>query len=120
MSKFVPICLDYKSEIENGKMLVDDLAAVLRKIGVTVTISKPENENGKAWLTFDYDIENVEQKFSRGAGKKERYLNVTPEEVRNRMKAGESAEAIAKDLGISRATLFRRLKNAEENYFDEL
>lgn len=120
MSKFVSISLDYESEIESGKKLVDDLAAVLRKIGIAVEVSEQENENGKAWLTFGYDLENVERKFARGAGKKERYLNVTPGEVRDRMAAGESAEAIAKDLGISRATLFRRLKNAEENYFDEL
>lgn len=120
MSKFVSISLDYESEIESGKKLVDDLAAVLRKIGITVEVSEQENENGKAWLMFGYDLENVERKFARGAGKKERYLNVTPGEVRDRMTAGESAEDIAKDLGISRATLFRRLKNAEKYHFDEL
>ena len=120
MTEFISINLNYESDVKAAKRIVNDLADVLKKIGVEVEISEPTNSDKYTWLSFRYDMEDVNRKFSRKSGKKERYLDITPGEVRDRMAAGESAEAIANGLGISRATLFRRLKNAEKNYFDEL
>lgn len=48
-------------------------------------------------------------KRSKGRPKKEVCASVG--EIKARMKQGETAEQIAEDLGISRMTLFRRLKN---------
>lgn len=48
-------------------------------------------------------------KRSKGRPKKEVYASV--DEIKARMKQGETAEQIANELGISRMTLFRRLKS---------
>lgn len=117
MSEYVSINLGFERDVEAAKKIVSDLSDVLKKIGVEV---KVENSDEYAWLYVHYDMDDVNRKFSRRAGTKERYLRLTPQEVRDRMAAGESAETIAQKAGISRATLFRRLKNAEKNFFDEL
>lgn len=120
MSEFISINLGYKSDVDAAKALVMDLGDVFKKLGIEAIVEEPTSPDEHAWLSLHYDVEDVQRKFSRRAGKKERYLRLTPQEVRDRMAAGESAEAIAKKAGISRATLFRRLKTAEKNYFDEL
>ena len=117
--------LAYDNQKKEAQKLIEDLAGVLKKIGINVEVSESmddENEKKWTWLVFDYDPEKVLEKFSRRAGKKEKWLTkeISPQEVRERMAAGESAEKIAVELGISRVTLFRRLKSAEKNFFDEL
>jgi transcriptional regulator of acetoin/glycerol metabolism len=63
----------------------------------------------------------VKKRISRNAGRKIKYVykETTVAEVRTRMHT-EPAEQIAKDLGLSRSTLFRKLKYAEENGNDTL
>ena len=75
----------------------NDLGEILQGIGI-----------------FDYDISDIREKLGRGAGAKPKNLNdITAQDVRDRMASGETAEQIAKSLGITRSTLFRRLKKAE-------
>ena len=117
--------LSYDNQKKEAQKLIEDLAGVLKKIGINVEVAESmddKNEKKWTWLVFDYDPEKVLEKFSRRAGKKEKWLTkeISPQEVRERMAAGESAEKIAVELGISRVTLFRRLKSAEKNFFDEL
>ena len=73
-----------------------------------------EDINGEKSIIFDYDISDIREKLGRGAGAKPKNLNdITAQDVRDRMASGETAEQIAKSLGITRSTLFRRLKKAE-------
>ena len=61
--------------------------------------------------------------MSRGAGlicKNANAVYISVEECLLRMKDGETAEKIAEELGISRATLFRRLKAAKKRKISEI
>lgn len=49
---------------------------------------------------------------NKATGRKEKPLPDS-EQIRQRMEKGETAEAIADELGVGRATLFRHLKKAE-------
>ena len=62
-----------------------------------------ENSRYDLFIVFD---EN------KSAGRKEKALPES-EEIRQRMEKGETAEAIADELGVGRATLFRHLKKSE-------
>jgi len=94
---------------------INELAELLDQIGIKITIK--EHDTSRKSIKFNYDINEVEKKLKRNAGRKRAYclLDITVEEVRERMQKGESAEMIASELGISRSTLFRKLKYAEEH-----
>lgn len=62
-----------------------------------------ENTRYDLFIVFD---EN------KATGRKEKPLP-EPDQIRQRMERGETAEEIADDLGVGRATLFRHLKKAE-------
>lgn len=47
----------------------------------------------------------------KGKGRPKKEVSVSADEIKARMKQGETAEQIANELGISRMTLFRRLKS---------
>lgn len=73
-------------------------------------------------LHIQYDENEVQKKISRNAGKPRIKLNsgmVDLDIIKKRIKE-DTAESVAQELGISRRTLFRRIKEAEEggtNYF---
>ena len=90
----------------------NDLGEILQGIGINMSFH--EDINGEKSIIFDYDISDIREKLGRGAGAKPKNLNdITAQDVRDRMASGETAEQIAKSLGITRSTLFRRLKKAE-------
>ena len=90
----------------------NDLGEILQGIGINMSFH--EDINGEKSIIFDYDISDIREKLGRGAGAKPKTLNdITAQDVRDRMASGETAEQIAKSLGITRSTLFRRLKKAE-------
>lgn len=68
-----------------------------------------ERDTYTANTQYDFFIVFDENK---AAGRKEKPLP-EPEEIRKRMENGETAEAIAEELGVGRATLFRHLKKSE-------
>lgn len=113
--------LENSEKIKEADELVKDLSPILNKIGIEMEILILKNEK-MGQLFFEYDKEDISYKFSRKAGVKEKFIDhsISPEEARERMSTGESAEKIAAELGISRSTFFRRLKNAEVNYLSEL
>ena len=47
----------------------------------------------------------------KGKGRPKKEVRASIEDIKARMKQGETAEQIANELGISRMTLFRRLKS---------
>ena len=90
----------------------NDLGEILQGIGINMSFH--EDINGEKSIIFDYDISDIREKLGRGAGAKPKNLNdITAQDVRDRMASGETAEQIAKSLGITISTLFRRLKKAE-------
>lgn len=92
---------------------VEKLNKVLKSFGVCVEL---KDFDGANILTFNYDTDVIRQKTTRNAGAKRKDLNtwkVSVAEIRARMET-ESADDVAKSLGISRSTLFRRLKEADE------
>ena len=107
----VTLPLDTSKSLDTYNFEIKELTKIFEKIGVTMEITESKDS-----LVFKYDISNVNKKLGRQAGRNKRQLqrNVQVQEIRERMK-NESADEIAKTLGLSRATLFRRLKNAEEN-----
>lgn len=90
----------------------NDLGKLLNEISVSMTIK--EDGNGEKSIEFKYDTEQGRKDWGRRAGAKPKDLNnITAQEVRDRMASGETAEQIAKSLGITRSTLFRRLKKVK-------
>lgn len=90
---------------------IEMLNNIISKAGVTVEIKRYTNGMG---INFKYDTEKVKNQRGAGRPKYKYQYTVTLDEVRQRLNAGETAEQIAKDLDISRATLFRKMKIAEE------
>ena len=68
-------------------------------------------------LTFVFDESEVEQKRTRNAGIKVKYNDEAYDEtygsVKQRLET-ETTESVAKSLGMSRMTLYRKLKKAEQ------
>lgn len=92
---------------------VEKLNTILKPLGICVELKELDRTN---ILTFNYDTDVLMQKATRKAGAKRKHLNtwkVSVAEIRARMET-ESADDVAKSLGISRSTLFRRLKEADE------
>lgn len=99
---------------------VAELAEKLKPFGVTVTLKTVDKYT---FLDFDFDDKKIKTLLTRNAGRKEKFLNRTAvpvAEIRSRMDNGEQADEIAASLGVSRATLFRKLKHAKDNNLDEL
>lgn len=71
--------------------------------------------NKTSLLTIRIDSEKVKNKLNRNAGRKRRCTEktYTLEEVKKMLK-NLTAKEVAENLGLSRATLYRRLKDAEE------
>ena len=98
-----------------------ELIPLLEKIGISAAITK---DNAIIGIEINYEKRKVEEILSRGAGRYRKYID--PEsyrsvtEIRQRRQNGESMADIAKDLGVSRATLYRRLKEAKEDGDDFL
>lgn len=100
---------------EEKERLESYLFKVFERVGVSAEIRKlGENET----LVFSYDKEHVDKLLGRGAGRREKFILLTCKEARSRMSAGESADDIAKEIGICRSTFFRRLKKAESNGYE--
>lgn len=87
--------------------------------GLTMRI---DSIDGLRYLYMAYDENEIERKHKRKAGRRRDMTifikhKVSPQEARERMQNGEKAEDIAKEIGISRAYFFRKLKEAEENNY---
>lgn len=98
-----------------------ELIPLLEKIGISAAITKTNSITG---IEINYDKREVEKNLNRGAGRYRKYIdpmmghNVT--QIQQRRKNGESMSDIAKDFGVSQATLYRRLKEAKEDGVDYL
>lgn len=100
------------------------LNKLLRPSGAVARLvnAKIEEEHVGFCIDIEFDENEVQKKISRNAGKHRIQLtsgSVDLDMIKKRIKE-ETAESVAQELGISRRTLFRRIKEAEEdgtNYF---
>ena len=91
---------------------VAELNLILKQLGVELSIGKLQgcsSSSDRYSLTIKCDTDLINQKRKRGAGRKQKPVSVA--EIEERLQHGESVTDVANDLGISRATLYRRLKN---------
>ena len=117
---------------EEIRLKIDDEASVeiefdklhslmqLMNIDCKMEVIEKESMSGakfyNKYMVIRYDRQEVYRKLHRSRGGNKKKMNrsyIKVEEVKKRMET-ENADEIAESLGISRATLFRRLKQAEE------
>ena len=98
---------------ELNQQSIDELKEVLESIGIEISIN--DKHQGMEFLSVILTDE-FEQKRTRNAGRKNKSIKgwVTVEDI-EKMIAEKTAEVVAKEFGISRATLFRKLKKAKED-----
>lgn len=96
---------------------VAELNTILNKVGARMSTYY---ENDNYFLYIFCSADEMHKTIGRNAGAKRKYLknDVKVSEIRDRMAMGETVEQIAKSLGISRATLFRRLKECDQEHSD--
>lgn len=94
--------------------VVSELNEILRKMGSEISVEPTADENF-SYLTIIFDTKKAHDFLSRGAGRKrkEPTSDYSIAEIR-KMLEKEPAEEVAKKLGVSRATLFRRLRALKE------
>ena len=105
-----------KEQVKVQLKEIENLNKILADVGVKIeTEELPENYSNYESVTIKYDILQYEKIKARGAGRPRKRVkkDITVEEIRKRMQ-NETAESIAKELGISRQTLFRKLKEAKK------
>lgn len=113
------IRLKIDEEFENEFQKLRQLLALV-KVDYKIENVERESMSGHAYddqyLLIEYDIEEVFKRMHRSNGRKKKslYRVMTVEEVR-KMVAEKNAEEVAKKLGISRRTLYRRLEQAEKS-----
>lgn len=93
-----------------------EFLAMLERLGITYEIVDGREKYHCFYVNFKWDEYKMQKKLTRNAGAKRKHVPWNQnkvEDIRKRMET-ESAEVVAKSLGISRATLFRKLKEAEE------
>lgn len=123
-----------------SKKSVDETVGHLRElmdlICGEVSIMDDDPLKSKTTVMIKYDEYSIERRLNRKAGRHKAILkegdwntesivagknnhstSVKLEEIEQRIKE-HGAEAVAKDLGVSRATLFRKLKKARESGSD--
>lgn len=92
----------------------------LLKIDCEIECVERESMSGAKYqdhyLNVNYDYDEVSRKLNRSKGKSRTPMNriyISLDEIEERMKT-ETAEEIAKSLGWSRSTFFRRLAEAKK------
>lgn len=95
------------------------LSQALKSFGIQVKFEDTTfmDDNDYSKLTFVFDETQLEQKRTRNAGIKVKYNEDAYDEtygsIKRRLET-ETNDAVAKSLGMSRMTLYRKLKKAEE------
>lgn len=115
MVNWVILGLTHTPDEANNERL-EELNQLLNSLGVKFETKESDNF---PLLAITYDPEKIRKKLSRGAGAKPKFMDrtVLVDDIKHRME-NETADEIAKSLGVSRSTLFRKLKHAEEAGFD--
>lgn len=105
---------------EEDEKVISELNEILHKMGRSGIEIHSHERMGERYncLTISCDTDGVHEFMRRGAGRKQKQqITYTISEVREMMQV-ETAEKVAQKLEMSRATLFRRLKQYDEDYKD--
>ncbi len=120
--KSVNIAVDGKYAEESAQEMIEDLREVLEKLGITVEITEglSDPKYVRKYLSFRYDVDEIRKKAGRNAGAKYKAGKkvMTVAEAKERMEKGENAAILAKEMGISRSTFYRRYKESVESQSD--
>lgn len=102
----------YANYISGDVNAVSQLNKTLGKYGLRIEIDDVDNKEKR--VTINLDTRMFKQKTSRGAGAKYKHVGVDLqlEDLKARIEA-EGAQAVADSIGVSRSTLFRRIRNCE-------
>lgn len=65
-------------------------------------------------LIIEYDFDSIYRKLHRGGHKRKKQIHCSYDYIQKQLET-KSQEEVAKELGISRATLCRRLREAKNN-----
>lgn len=105
---------------ENDPFQIEKLVKLVKKINTTVYVKSFESNPEYLYLEIIYDEEELHNKLTRKAGRKQIFSQGyrTYAQVKEMMKT-DSAENVAKELGVSRSTLFRRIKSHDKLGFDD-
>lgn len=116
-SEKIKIRIDKENKVEFEKLF--DLLKTL-KVDCSIETEEKESMSGYTYadeyFIAEYDRQEVFRKLYRSAGRKKTRMNciaLSVEDARKRIE-DETAEEVAKSLGVSRRTLFRRLEEAEK------
>lgn len=98
---------------QNLKENLEHLSDVLDEVGINLII---EDKSGDSVAVFEFDRDRIKEKRNRSAGRKrlditELYTYGDILDMRKTMTTSQ----IAKSLNLSRTTLYRRMKEHEEN-----
>lgn len=102
---------------------VSELDGLLSQVGISLELEEHRTKSDVyTSLAISYNPQKIKEKLKRNAGRKGSIItgDWTVGQIRERMEQGEIAEDIAKELGVSRATLFRKLKEAEDHNYRKL
>ena len=94
-----------------------ELNSILARVGVEIKFDT-EPRDGYRFLSIYYSKTAADKAFCRGAGRKRKFIDVdlTVAEVRESVRL-RGADDVCAELGISRSTLFRRLRQDDECCF---
>lgn len=100
-----------KNVNEHNKEEIEKIRDVLKSVGIEIKISEDQDRD---YLYINVTNEFTEKK-TRNAGRKNKSIKgwVKIEDV-EKMISEKTADVVAKEFGIGRATLFRKLKKAKE------
>lgn len=120
--KSINIAVDGKYAEDSAQEMIEDLREVLDKLGITVEITEglSDPKYMRKYLSFRYDVDEIRKKAGRNAGAKYKTGKkvMTVAEAKERMEKGEKATILAKEMGISRSTFYRRYKESVESQSD--
>lgn len=106
-------------KLSGNKEDADKLAESLRSFGIQVRLEETTfmDDNDYYNLSFVFDESDLEQRRTRNAGIKVKYREAAYDQTYGSVKIrleSETQEQVARSLGMSRMTLYRKLKKAEE------
>ena len=106
-------------KLSGNKEDADKLAESLRSFGIQVRLEETTfmDDDDYYNLTFVFDESELEQRRTRNAGIKVKYREGAYDQTYGSVKVrldSETHEQVARSLGMSRMTLYRKLKKAEE------
>ena len=112
-----PIYIDYNTPLSAEELArIEFIDKTLRRYGLVLLNYESQDRHGThRRLIIDFDTERYKEKHSRQAGAHRSYSGKKIElaDLEAEISAS-SAEDVARKYGISRATLYRRMKEAKE------